>query len=301
MFTRRMQLVATVGVLASFVGASLATENQKLTFSKPTNTSDSNVTVYINPGKDVSVTIPPDTSATEKRNLIKQALEDAGYDVTTEDAGGNELPGNQLRILFLRNNTEVKFDAGGTGELKDDVVAAAAELGSIGFSGVFEPFDALGAPAIFTAGIITDLGELTVNVTAEELGFVTDGPIICQALFMRLAPLAPPLGANVLLAGDRLDVYFDPVFASVGGGVSGGTTSLSEGCDVSLISAGNSCPEDLDDDGVVGLSDLAELLSAYGNSEADPGYVQRADLDGDGTIGLSDLAALLAAYGSICT
>jgi hypothetical protein len=62
----------------------------------------------------------------------------------------------------------------------------------------------------------------------------------------------------------------------------------------------NLCPEDLDGDGVVGLSDLATLLAAYGLSAGDPGFLPAADFDHDGHIGLPDLATLLAVYGTTC-
>ena len=56
------------------------------------------------------------------------------------------------------------------------------------------------------------------------------------------------------------------------------------------------CPEDMDDDGVVGPIDLAALLGAWGpcpDPEACP-----ADLNADGTIDPLDLATLLAAWGA---
>jgi len=49
------------------------------------------------------------------------------------------------------------------------------------------------------------------------------------------------------------------------------------------------CPADIDGDGVVGSSDLAALLNAWGSP--------KGDLDGDGVVGSSDLAALLNAWG----
>jgi hypothetical protein len=52
---------------------------------------------------------------------------------------------------------------------------------------------------------------------------------------------------------------------------------------------------DLNGDGCVDLSDLAQLLSEYGCTSN-----CGADLDGDGDTDLSDLAALLAAYGDGC-
>ena len=59
-----------------------------------------------------------------------------------------------------------------------------------------------------------------------------------------------------------------------------------------------SCIGDLNDDGVVDLSDLAELLAHYGmTSEAE---YEDGDLDGDGDVDLSDLAELLGHYGNVC-
>lgn len=58
-----------------------ATEDKTLKFSKPTNESDTTVTVYVNPGEDVPVNIPPNTSAVGKRNIIRDALVVNGYDV----------------------------------------------------------------------------------------------------------------------------------------------------------------------------------------------------------------------------
>jgi hypothetical protein len=115
-----------------------------------------------------------------------------------------------------------------TPEIRNATVAAV---------GYFEPFLTLGppdqvpiyTPAIFTAGIVTDIGELTVQVSAQELNFQTDGPIICQALFQRLAPRAPQYGAQINYAGDRLEIYFDPAYAVGLSGIVFGTTSPSQG------------------------------------------------------------------------
>jgi hypothetical protein len=57
------------------------------------------------------------------------------------------------------------------------------------------------------------------------------------------------------------------------------------------------CPGDLDEDSVVGLSDLAILLSHYGDSGATP---DDGDIDLDGDVDLSDLAALLSSFGLPC-
>jgi glucose/arabinose dehydrogenase/plastocyanin len=55
-------------------------------------------------------------------------------------------------------------------------------------------------------------------------------------------------------------------------------------------------PGDLDADGDVDLSDLAELLGAYGTCAGDPGFNPAADFNDDGCVSLADLAALLGNY-----
>ncbi len=55
---------------------------------------------------------------------------------------------------------------------------------------------------------------------------------------------------------------------------------------------------DLDGDGCVDLSDLAQLLSNYGTTGG--ATYADGDLDGDGDVDLSDLAGLLANYGAGC-
>ena len=62
----------------------------------------------------------------------------------------------------------------------------------------------------------------------------------------------------------------------------------------------SNCPEDLDGNGVVDLSDLAIELAVYGKCLGQAGYLTSADLDNDGCVTLSDLSMLLSAYGKIC-
>ena len=50
------------------------------------------------------------------------------------------------------------------------------------------------------------------------------------------------------------------------------------------------CPADLTADSVVGASDLAEMLAAWGGSGA-------SDLNADGMVDSGDLALMLAAWG----
>ena len=57
------------------------------------------------------------------------------------------------------------------------------------------------------------------------------------------------------------------------------------------------CDGDASRDGNVDLTDLALVLSGFGNSGCRP----PADLNGDGTVDLSDLAIVLANFGNSCT
>ncbi len=54
-------------------------------------------------------------------------------------------------------------------------------------------------------------------------------------------------------------------------------------------------PEDLDQDGLVGVTDLLALLAAWGPCPAEGSCP--ADLDGTGAVGIADLLALLGAWG----
>ncbi|MCA9243732.1 MAG: hypothetical protein KDA32_07265 [Phycisphaerales bacterium] len=59
------------------------------------------------------------------------------------------------------------------------------------------------------------------------------------------------------------------------------------------------CP-DMDNSGLVDLSDLARLIAAFGRSVGDPGYDPAPDFDNSGTVDLSDLALLLSLFGLPC-
>ncbi|MCI0359761.1 MAG: hypothetical protein L0211_14895 [Planctomycetaceae bacterium] len=82
----------------------------------------------------------------------------------------------------------------------------------------------------FTGSVLVAAGDLNADGFADiivtpqgggagELQFRTDGPIIAQALFQRLAPRAPQYGAQINYAGDSLEIYFDPAYSVTQGGV----------------------------------------------------------------------------------
>lgn len=58
------------------------------------------------------------------------------------------------------------------------------------------------------------------------------------------------------------------------------------------------CPPDLDGDHVIGLTDLAFMLSNYGLTEGVGS--EDGDLDGDGDVDIQDLARMLSAFGNPC-
>lgn len=65
---------------------------------------------------------------------------------------------------------------------------------------------------------------------------------------------------------------------------------------ISFSVGGSSCPEDLDGNNAVDISDLAILLSQFGLSG--PGH--SADINHDNNVDISDLAMLLSAFGLPC-
>jgi hypothetical protein len=146
--------------------------------------------------------------------------------------------------------------------------------GTIAAAGHFQPFLQPGEPAIFTAGIVTDVGELAAQVSAAELNFQTDGPIICQALFQRLAPRAPQYGAQINYAGDRLEVYFDPAYTVTQGGIIFGTTSPSQGFSgtVTSLVEPNDPPVDNNGDGIIDTADYVALRKGVSDPYSEDTY-----------------------------
>ena len=125
-------------------------------------------------------------------------------------------------------------------------------------------------------------------------------PIIDYALFS-LAPGSASLMAFGVDAADVCFTDFTGAFAVYAPsatlglmGAPGGFPGTGDNLDALEIP----CPGDLNGDGIVGLSDLAILLSNYGMA-AGATYAN-GDIDGDGDVDLSDLAALLSVYGILC-
>jgi hypothetical protein len=243
------------------------------------------------------IIIPPGVPATVKRDLIKAALQsvtDPRIGAVTDD-GANGL---QVHLDTLRP-IRVQFYPGATGENPDYVLSTAGSQGAVSYTGFFDPHDYQSQPAIFTAGIVTDVGELSVQVSAQELNFQTDGPIICQALFQRLAPQAPEYGAQINYAGDRLEVYFDPAYTVQPSGVIFGTTSKGQGAGGGVETRSQLMPGDLNCDGIVDFVDINPFVLAL----SDPAGYQAAfpqcdtlngDCNGDGYVTFEDINPFVA-------
>lgn len=139
---------------------------------------------------------------------------------------------NAMGATIQDSGDRPPFAAGADAACRSDIDSrliscAAGKLYDPLFATTFDPRDTKPA-AVFTAGIVTDVGEVFFRVSSAELNFQTDGPIICQALFQRLAPRSPQYGASINYAGDRLEIYFDPAYTVTQGGIMFGTTTAEQ-------------------------------------------------------------------------
>lgn len=248
--------VATSSVFADFRTATVKVGDPLKTGTVRLVAADKDGNII--PGKDCEVDITAaDLSAERKAAKIKATC--VMFDIDTGTAGELKLknlnPAIRYIALFTRDTAELD-DA-----LKSQFVSTAEQPARVIFENFFEPFDSNRLPAIFQAGIITDVGELSVQVSAAELNFQTEGPIICQALFQRLAPRAPQYGAQINYAGDRLEIYFDPAYTVTQGGVLFGTTSPSPGCSGGLPLMESPC---VPSDGCNGAESLKATTTSRG-------------------------------------
>ncbi len=85
------------------------------------------------------------------------------------------------------------------------------------------------------------------------------------------------------------------VITTVSGDVYFVTSATIDGTDSITFAVGDACPADLNDDGVIDVTDLAIVLANFGQSGGALG-----DIDGDGSVNLNDLAIILSDFGSTC-
>lgn len=227
-----IKALATAGLVALLAAPAFA-GSVSFKFTKPENKRDSTVTINVydsanNRVGGASAVIKPGMTAEQKRDAIKAALEAQGFTVTSTGTPPQD-PG--ITISGLKNGRKVYFNCGSTGEGNDSATAKAASFSSISFAGGFSSTDWGGHPAVFTAGVQTDLGSAVVSYQASDFppGTNVPGTLIADRLFSELLPAASDLGAILSLAGNTISVTFDASSTQEGGGVTFGTTSPGSG------------------------------------------------------------------------
>ncbi len=118
---------------------------------------------------------------------------------------------------------------------------------------------------------------------------------------VRSRAAALPVVAALALAGSANGQCVPSILGSAdtpgqafGVAVSGAVAYVADeesGLQVINVSSCEPCPADLDDDGMVGVSDLIEILAAWGNKGGPE------DLDGSGFVDIGDLLLVLSSWG----
>jgi hypothetical protein len=116
-----------------------------------------------------------------------------------------------ITIGGLPAGTTATFKPGKTGQLPVTLTAPKGDPdGAIGFENIaFAPVNATGGPSLFTAGIITDAGELSFTLTVSSLPNNLMGSTIVQTFFNDLNPVIGGYGAQILdfTPGGRCSKY----------------------------------------------------------------------------------------------
>jgi hypothetical protein len=281
-FSRPLALMVVAGACVCGSGGAASAVDGRLYVSDARCTTPGHLVIGVG-AVDVTVPVGAMMPMGPKRDACVQHLGNAGFDAAPEGAGGCLVRG-------LSPGDRLRCDVGNTAEV-DRIQFTLASAGESHFIGHFDPMNTRRTqPAIFTAGIVTDVGVLSAQVSAQELSFQTDGPIICQALFQRLAPRAPQYGAQVNYAGDRLEVYFDPAYTVTQGGIIFGTDSPSQGCGGSMVvppPPRRLCDSvDFDCDGDLGTdADIEAFFRCLAGQCPLPPCDNDADFDNDGDMG----------------
>ena len=179
------------------------------------------------------------------------------------------------------------------------VPAGGWHIGEIWLNGRTECYNALG----FTATIHPDNGAGMFDET-QSLGSWVMSPFRYSISWLKTpVDVTLPEGQYWLhLQGNSS--YHSGLYCSTSG-ISGGysrrngTTLYTSSNPIALrLLPWDRTPGDLDGNGCVNLSDLAELLSNYGLTSGVT--YEDGDIDGDGDVDISDLAELLGHYGEGC-
>ncbi|MCA9242381.1 MAG: hypothetical protein KDA32_00390 [Phycisphaerales bacterium] len=133
------------------------------------------------------------------------------------------------------------------------------------------------------------------GMTFEAILFETSNAIEFRYLTV-VAQSSPPNDYSIGIENDDGTVGFSVPDTSV---VSGSCFRIEPIPVMSPCDDQEPCP-DMDNSGLVDLSDLARLIASFGRSVGDPGYDPVPDFDDSGTVDLSDLALLLSLFGLPC-
>ncbi len=139
--------------------------------------------------------------------------------------------------------------------------------------------------------------DLSVFNDGDDTLWTNDGINTLSYSLTTGAGLTAPMGSFTHDSGDAANMHSIELDTSTVGPFAGGVVITSndpeEGVRVVTVTANivSDCPEDLDGDGVVGSSDLAQLIGLWTSMDPD------ADLDGSGTVGSGDLAILIGNWG----
>jgi hypothetical protein len=208
------------------------------------------------------------TSTDMATATAQRLLSIPGVDPSSVSAAGSHVNVNSTPLPDPLDGVlpggSIYWSAGSSAQSSMKLLSPDISNANIAAVGHFNPYFQPQQPAIFSAGIVTDVGELTTTVSAQELNFQTDGPIICQALFQRLAPRAPQYGAQINYAGDRLEVYFDPAYTVTQGGIIFGTSSPSQGYSGTIVTPPQLNPGDNNGDGIIDAGDYAVWRKGLG-------------------------------------
>ncbi len=192
---------------------------------------------------------------------------------------------------------------------------SGVSLGNVGLSND-GTFLLENVPAIASVGRFesSDNGDFHVNIAGYAAGTEHDQLVV--------SPGPAVIGGNLYVNHyDTGGAVFQPnigdeftIITAVGGvsgSFSGNPTSCAAGkafrwtvlygandVRLRLDSIGDCCAADLDQDGVISLSDLAVLLSNFGTPMA--ATQSMGDIDSDGDVDLQDMALLLAQFGTNC-
>jgi len=173
----------------------------------------------------------------------------------------------------------------------------------------------LRTPPRVDSPLLLDFGQVLVSEAAEADLLVVnagdtdlwteEGVADLEYSLTTTAGFNAPADVFAACAGQPGNLHLVEMDTAVAGVISGVLTIASNAPDdmareviLSGVAVEVWCPGDLDADGDVDLSDLAQLLSNYGRSSL-VAYAD-GDLDRNGQIDLADLAEMLSVYGCAC-